>query len=93
MSVNTNEMRTHTCYVEILAERGGDIVLVPFAKPNGGPEGLAEVGKILKRWLAHRAQFSTDACFAYIGHCKDNPEDEIFHMIVNHSQTDEFGFV
>ena len=82
-----------TCYIEVLLERGGDCVLIPFAKPGGGPEGMAQIGGMLKRWIANKAIMNTDKCYGYISFCKDNPEKEIFHPICNHSQTDEFGFV
>ena len=81
-----------TCYVEVILEREGDVVLIPFAKPGGGPEGIAEIGKMMDRWLHDDAILNTDKCYSYICWCKDNPEKRIFHAIVNHSQTDEFGF-
>ena len=67
--------------------------MIPFAKPNGGPEGLAEIGKMLERWLADDILFNTDKCNTYIAFCKDNREKRIFHLICNHSQVDEFGFM
>ena len=86
-------LSTPTCYVECLVERDGELVMIPFAKPKGGPEGLAEIGKMLERWVADRALFNTDHCNAYIAFCKDHREKQIFHFICNHSQVDEFGFV
>ena len=86
-------MSTPTCYVEVLVERGGELIMIPFAKPKGGPEGLAEIGKMLEHWLTDNILFNTDKCNAYISFCKDFREKKIFHLIVNHSQVDEFGFM
>ena len=85
-------LRLHTCYVLVITERGGDTLLLPFAKPEGGPEGLAEIGDYLDRWLADYALCCTDKCGSYIAWMRDNPEKNIMHFIVNHSQVDEFGF-
>ena len=85
-------MRLHCCYVLVITERDGEVLLVPFAKPSGGQEGLAEVQDHLDHWIAVNALMATDKAGSYIAWCRDNPDKSIWHFIVNHSQTKEFGF-
>ena len=85
-------VRLHTCCVEVLAERGGEVLLTPFAKPSGGPEGMSDVGELLRDKIAKGAKLFTDKAGVYIALCRDNPDKNIFHAIVNHSQVNEFGF-
>ena len=84
-------IKLHTCYVLVITERGGETLLLPFAKPEGGAEGLFEIAEFLKCWLADWALCCTDKCGSYIAWFRDNPEKNIMHFIVNHSQSKEFG--
>ena len=85
-------MSLHTCYVLVITERDGDVLLIPFAKPEGGQESLADIQQHLDKWIANFAKLATDKAGAYIAWCRDNPEKAIHHFIVNHNQTKEFGF-
>lgn len=80
------------CYVQALAQRGGDLILEVFPNPRGGPEALRQIGPLLTKHVQKYSTFHSDAIRAAKAWIADNPDLELLHIIVNHSEAKEYGF-
>ena len=80
-------------YVQFLGERGGDVIIDVFANPGGGVERLPRVKGVLDRNLAVGAILHTDRARAYVAYVRDNPQLDLTHCRVNHSEAEKEGCV
>ena len=80
-------------YVQFLGERGGDVIIDVFANPGGGVEKLSQVKAVLDGNLAKGTVLHTDRARAYVAYAMDNPQLDLVHCRVNHSEAEKEGFV
>ena len=75
----------------ILAERGGDLILEPISRPLRSQESITDVSPFLDKHFVGEGILLTDRAGCYITYCRENPEKDILHAIVNHKTAKEFG--
>ena len=81
------------CYIQYIGERGGNIVMEVFANPCGGPERIEHIDGYFKQYLKPGSFLLTDGAYCYEAWCRDNPEWDLIHAKVNHSDSKNYGFV
>ena len=79
-------------YVQYFAERNGFILLEIFANPQGGPERLSHIKKVLDENLAYGSILHSDSVRSLKAWVNDNNHLNIMHILINHSEAKLFGF-
>ena len=86
------ERRLNKCYIQAIAERGGDVLFEVFPNPSGGPEALFQISGPLDRHLLPFTIIISDGVRALEAYCGDRRDKDFVHCIINHSEVNEHGF-
>jgi len=79
-------------YIQFLGERHGDVLVEPYPNPKGGSEALTQIQTMLDEYVAPKSILHSDSARAVKAWVMENPNLDLFHVIVTHSQAKYFGF-
>ena len=78
--------------IHFVGERGGDICMEPYPNPRGGSEALHQISTLLDKLIAPKTQFHSDNARGQKAWVADREDLDLYHFIVNHSESKDHGF-